>query len=630
MGEYLTHDCGIALLALRKPLEYYHKKYGTPFWGLRKLQVLLEKQHNRGQDGAGIGVVALDRPPGKPFMYRRRSTHPTPLLDIFSDLSRTVAHSQWANLYPYPSPDTIRHLKEQFPFLGEVMIGHLRYGTHADNGPEFCHPFVHRSYWLTRNLMLAGNFNMTNNDELFAKLVELGQHPPFTNDTLLILERFVYYLERENDRLYQHYHAKGMPRQEISRQIARELDLQGVVRSVVKGLDGGYVITGILGHGTSFVLRDPHGIRPAFYYEDEEVVVVTSERPPIRTAFHQPFGPIREVPPGHLLMVSPEGQTNMVPVAATVPQRQCAFERIYFSRGNDEDVYQDRKRLGQTLAPRLLEILETTDNTVFSYIPNTAEVAFLGMMEAIEKHRLEQRLRTTPRPSVREIMQARPRIEKLAQKDTKIRTFISQEQGRQELVQYVYDVTYGLVRPGKDRIVVLDDSIVRGTTLRESIIRILARLQPTEIIIASSAPPICFPDCYGIDMAKLHDLIAFQAAIDILDGMGRKAFIKRIYNESRRLLEKPREAATYNPVKALYAAVDETALYERIARLVTPPDVHVPVRIVYQTIEGLHRALPHHHGDWYFTGDYPTPGGNRVACRAFINFYEKRDERAYA
>ncbi len=628
MGESLTHECGIALLALRKPLVFYHEKYGTPFWGLQKLQVLLEKQHNRGQDGAGIGVVALDKPPGTPFLYRRRSTHAAPLLDIFSGLTKAINQSGWQNLYP--SPDAIQHLKKQLPFLGEVMLGHLRYGTHAHHGTEFCHPFVHRSHWLSRNLMLAGNFNMTNNEELFQKLIELGQHPPFTNDTLLILERFVYYLDRENNRIYQQYYEEGLTRREITRRIMEELDLEGVVRSVVKGLDGGYVMAGALGHGTAFVVRDPHGIRPAFYYENDEVVVVASERPPIRTAFHEPFEAIEEVPPGHVLIIDRDGYLTVRRVSPPAGAAQCTFERIYFSRGNDEAVYQDRKRLGRELAPMVWKVIEDSPtDTVFSYIPNTAEVAFLGMMEAIEEYQLHQLLQQTPGPTVETLRQARPRIEKLAHKDTKIRTFISQEQGRNELVQYVYDVTYGLVRPGQDRIVVVDDSIVRGTTLRESIIRILARLQPREIIIVSSAPPIRFPDCYGIDMAKLHDLVAFQAAIAILREQHREDLIEYVYEQSRLLLKKPRSESLENPVKSIYRAVKEEALYARIAQLVTPPDVSTPVRVIYQSLEGLHRALPHHHGDWYFTGDYPTPGGNRVACRAFINFYEKRDERAY-
>ncbi len=627
MGEALAHECGIALLVLRKPLEYYHRKYGSPFWGLNRLQILLEKQHNRGQDGAGIGVVALDKPPGQPFMFRRRSTAAAPLLDIFSSLQSEIA--RWhapASL----TADDITALKARFPFLGEIMLGHLRYGTHAESGVEFCHPFVHRSHWMSRNLMLAGNFNMANNEELFQKLVELGQHPPFTNDTLLILERFVHYLDRENNRIYQQYYEEGLTRRQISERLRDELDLRRVIQDVVKGLDGGYVIGGVVGHGDAFVVRDPHGIRPAYYYEDDEVVAVASERPPLRTAFHRPFEAIHEVPAGHAMIVDRRGRLSFHRVADEAPLRRCSFEHIYFSRGNDEEVYQSRKRLGHELAPRVLEALggDITD-TVFSYIPNTAEVAFLGMVEQIRKHQIEHLLRHTPSPTPDQWLAAEPRIEKLAVKDTKIRTFIAQENGRNDLVQYVYDVTYRLVRPGKDRIVVVDDSIVRGTTLRESIIRILARLQPAQILIVSSAPPIRFPDCYGIDMAKLHDLVAFQAAIDILHETGREQLIEQVYDESRRLLDRPRPEATYNPVKRIYEAVDDENLFRRIARLVTPSDVDVPVHIIYQTLEGLHRALPHHRGDWYFTGDYPTPGGNRVACRAFVNFYEKRDERAY-
>ncbi len=628
MGDFLTHECGVALLVLRQPIEYYHQKYGTPFWGINRLQILLEKQHNRGQDGAGIGIISLNNPPGTPFLFRKRSTATAPLLDIFSSLTRKV---QEVHLNRPPSEETTHYLKSRYPFLGEVMIGHLRYGTHAENGVEFCHPFIHRSHWISRNLILAGNFNMANNEELFQKLVELGQHPPFTNDTLLILERFVHYLDRENNRIYHQYYEEGLTRRQISDRIRDELDLRRVVQDVIKGLDGGYIITGAVGHGDAFVVRDPHGIRPAFYYIDDEVVVVTSERPPIRTTFHQPFIDIQEIPPGHVLIVNRHGQVDIHQVTDPSPIRRCSFEHIYFSRGNDEEVYQSRKRLGKNLAPSVLAALRgEIAHTVFSYIPNTAEVAFLGMMEAIRQHQVEQLLQHVPRPTVDQLLHTEPRIEKLAVKDTKIRTFIAQENGRNDLVQYVYDVTYRLVRPNKDRIVVVDDSIVRGTTLRESIIRILARLQPTEIIIVSSAPPIRFPDCYGIDMAKLHDLVAFQAAVDILHQDGREHLIEQVYEKSLQLLKRPRPEATSNPVKIIYEAVDDARLYEQIGRLVTPPDLHIPVRIIYQTIEGLRQALPNHMGDWYFTGDYPTPGGNRVACRAFVNFYEQRDERAYA
>ena len=632
MSELIQHECGIALVRLRKPLEYYLGKYGTAFHALNKMQLLMEKQHNRGQDGAGIACVKMDPDPGTKYINRVRSNNEATIIDIFQQVFRGITKATQKN----PSlRNDVQWLKRNVDFSGELFLGHLRYGTFGGNGINALHPIIRENNWLTRNLVLAGNFNMTNVDELFHRLVSFGQFPTETSDTITILEKIGHFLDQENERLYREYKDQDFDKMEITRMISRNIDLQTILQRSSKYWDGGYVIAGLLGHGDAFVMRDPSGIRPAFYYQDEEIVAVASERPVIQTALNVLVEDIREISPGHALLIPARGEIKEVMCQPPREKKSCSFERIYFSRGTDLDIYQERKRLGKSLAPGILEVIGfDLENTVFSYIPNTASVAFYGLLEALQdfcnevKTEKLSRLKTPDPAEIRKILSIRPRAEQVAVKDVKMRTFITQDNARDDLVAHVYDITYGIIRDGVDKLVVIDDSIVRGTTLKQSIIRILDRLRPSEIIIASSAPQIRYPDCYGIDMAKLHDFIAFNAAISLLKESGQAGIINDVYKKCKAQERLPKEEVV-NYVKEIYKPFSARDISARIARLVTPETVKTPVTIVYQSIESLHQSCPGHTGDWYFTGDYPTPGGNKVVNQAFINYIEGRNVRAY-
>ena len=633
MSEAIKHECGIALVRLLKPLEYYQAKYGTSLYGLQKLHLLMQKQHNRGQDGAGMACVKFDLPPGKKYINRIRSNSATPIKSIFDKVYKELEVLR--EKHPKRLNDA-EWLKENIPFTGELFLGHLRYGTYGGNEVKNLHPLKRANNWKTRNLLLAGNFNMTNNDELLQHLVELGQYPQETSDTVTVLEKIGHFLDEENERLYRKLKKKGISKKEATAEIIKSLDLLPVLRESAKRWDGGYVIGGLLGHGDAFVMRDPAGIRPAFYYADDEIVVAASERPVIQTALNVPIEKVKEIKPAHALIIRKNGTLREEAFIDPLPKKSCSFERIYFSRGSDRDIYLERKKLGYLLGDPVLEAIGyDLKNTVFSYIPNTASVAFQGLVERLndftieqveQKILAEQGKLTQERLNV--IFANRPRIETIAVKDAKLRTFITTDNQRDDLVAHVYDVTYGIVRDKMDTLVVLDDSIVRGTTLRQSIIRILDRLHPKKIIIVSSAPQIRYPDCYGIDMARLGDFIAFRAAIALLKEHHQENIINEVYAKAKAQENLPKEEVV-NPVKAIYAPFTPEQLSAKIAQLVTAPDIQAGVEVIYQTIENLHQAIPHHKGDWYFTGDYPTPGGNKVVNRAFINYVEGKTGRAY-
>lgn len=633
MSEAIKHECGIALVRLLKPLEFYLVKYGTAFYGLNKLHLLMEKQHNRGQDGAGIACIKFDLDPGEKYMNRERSGAEAPVNDIFLKIFEHI------NLIHEKSPDRLRDvnwLKSNMDFTGELFVGHLRYGTFGKNDLRNVHPVIRENNWKTKNLILAGNFNLTNVNELFNKLVELGQYPVETSDTVTMLEKIGHFLDEENEELYRRFKQEGFIKKEISHQIAEHLDLQKILSRASAQWDGGYAIAGLLGHGDAFVLRDPSGIRPAFYYADDEVVVVTSERPAIQTAFDVPFEKISEVKPGHALVIKKNGEFDQYQCKEPADKKSCSFERIYFSRGTDADIYRERKKLGALLTP---EILKTVDynlsDTVFSYIPNTATVAFYGLVETlndfcnkVKTERLLKHRDSLTDEKVAEILSLAPRVEKVAVKDIKLRTFITQDLGRDDLVAHVYDVTYGIIRTGHDTLVVLDDSIVRGTTLRQSIIRILDRLGPKHIVIASSAPQIRYPDCYGIDMAKLGDFIAFNATIALLKETRQTHIINEVYKKCKEQ-EKGSCEVMVNYVKDIYRPFSAERISLKISEMVKPEFAKAKVSVIFNTIENLHEACHGHTGDWYFTGNYPTPGGNMVVNRSFINYIEGRNERAY-
>jgi amidophosphoribosyltransferase len=633
MSEAINHECGIALIRLLKPLEFYLAKYGSSIYGFTKLHLLMEKQHNRGQDGAGIAGIKFDVPPGRKYIDRIRSNSTSPINDIFKQVFDHLAEIR------EKTPERIHDvnwLKRHVEFTGELFMGHLRYGTFGKNNIENLHPVVRNNNWMTRNLVLAGNFNMTNVDELFNKLVELGQYPVETSDTITILEKIGHFLDEANEELYRSFKDKGVSKKDSTGLIARDIDIQQILQQASANWDGGYAIAGMFGHGDAFVMRDPSGIRPAFYYADDEVVIAASERPVIQTAFNVPVGSIHEVKPGHALIIKKNGSHSESLINEPLEKRSCSFERIYFSRGTDVDIYKERKSLGRLLTRSILQAVDhDLDNTVFSYIPNTAAVAYYGMVEELnhfcDKIKIERIIQLQGQVTTKkleEIFRLNPRIEKIAVKDIKLRTFITQDAQRDDLVAHVYDVTYGAVRAGVDNLVVLDDSIVRGTTLKQSIIRILDRLGPRKIIIASSAPQIRYPDCYGIDMAKLTDFIAFQAAIELLKGTKQTHILNDVYKKAKAQENLPKEKVI-NYVKAIYKPFTAIQISDKISQLVTPPGIKAKVQIVYQTIEDLHEAIPEHTGDWYFTGDYPTPGGNRVVNRSFINYIEGRNERAY-
>jgi len=633
MSELIKHECGIALLRLRKPLEYYLGKYGTSFYALNKMHLMMQKQHNRGQDGAGIANVKLDMDPGVKYINRYRSNTSTPIVDTFNYI-----YSKFIEIekeHPKLLKD-VNWLKKNMPFSGEVFLGHLRYGTFGGHGVENLHPVMRESNWITKNLVLAGNFNMTNVDELFGHLVELGQYPIETTDTITILEKIGHFLDEENEVHYQKYKKQGLVKREISDKIAEDLNIQQILINAAKRWDGGYAIAGMLGHGDAFVMRDPSGIRPVFYYYDDEIAVAASERPVIQTTFDVKAENVKELKPGYVLIIKKDGSIDELNFTPVLERKACSFERIYFSRGTDKDIYQERKNLGKLLVPAILtSINHDFENTVFSYIPNTAAVAFKGLIEElnsfcnrIKSDRIIELGKDVTAEKLEKILSLSPRVEDIAVKDVKLRTFITKDTGRNDLVGHVYDITYGVIRKGVDNLLVIDDSIVRGTTLKQSIIRILDRLKPRKIVIASSAPQIRYPDCYGIDMAKLSDFVAFKATVDLLHETHQEHVINEVYKKSKAQEGLPKEEIV-NYIKEIYKPFTAQQISDKIAEIVTPPGVNTKVEIIYQTIEDLHTAIPHHTGDWYFTGNYPTPGGNKVVNQSFINYVEKKDVRAY-
>ncbi|MFN3530739.1 MAG: class II glutamine amidotransferase [Bacteroidia bacterium] len=631
MSDAIKHECGIALLRLKKPISHYHEKYGSALYGLNKLYLLMEKQHNRGQDGAGMASIKLEVPPGERYISRARSVHAQPIKDLFS---RIYANFEEAKEIDPAVFSDVNRMQRELPYMGELLLGHLRYGTHGKNTIEACHPFLRQNNWKTRNLVVAGNFNMTNVEELFNQLVALGQHPKEKADTVTVMEKIGHFLDEENDELVARYRNEGLDKLGIQERIAHEIDIVRILKRASKYWDGGYAMAGLLGHGDAFVLRDPNGIRPAYFYEDEEVCVVASERTAILTAFNVPVESINEIKPGHALIIRKNGQLSMDEILKTQKPTYCSFERIYFSRGNDIAIYKERKKLGELLVPAILKSVNADlKNTVFSYIPNTAETAFYGMVKGVEdyldQHKAEIIRSNEPMDDARleQLLSLRPRVEKAAIKDAKLRTFITDDSQRDELVAHVYDTTYGILEPGKDNLVVIDDSIVRGTTLKQSIITILGRLKPRKIVIVSSAPQIRYPDCYGIDMSRMGEFVAFRAAIALLEERGMWNLINDVY-----LLCKSQEKLPphqiVNHVKKIYDQFSDEEISSKIAQLVTPEGFDIPVELIFQSIENLHHATSHA-GDWYFSGNYPTPGGNRVVNKAFINYIEKNNQRSY-
>jgi amidophosphoribosyltransferase len=633
MSDPIKHECGIALLRLKKPLEYYLDKYGSALWGLNKMHLLMEKQHNRGQDGAGIANIKLDMQPGERYISRTRSVQKNPTQDIFDQINAKFKAIYDEN--PAALKD-VNFLKQNVGFTGEVFLGHLRYGTYGRNSIESCHPFLRQSNWMTRNLVVAGNFNLTNVDELFDVLVELGQHPKEKSDTVTVMEKIGHFLDVENDELYAHYKSLGYAKADIYARIQDEIKIDKILKKASERWDGGYAMAGLLGHGSAFVLRDPSGIRPAFWYEDDEICVVASERPVIQTAFNLKVEDIQELKPGHALIIEKKGQVKEIEINAPRKLAQCSFERIYFSRGSDADIYKERKALGRLIVKDVLDSVgHDYDNSVFSFIPNTAEVSFYGLIKGLEEALNQDKIKQiqalgtgASTEAIAEVVNRRARIEKIAIKDAKLRTFITQDDSRDDLVAHVYDITYGSVRRGTDNLIVIDDSIVRGTTLRQSILRILDRLGPKKIVVVSSAPQIRYPDCYGIDMAKMGDFIAFEAAIALLRETGKAHLIDEVYRAALEQVQLPKEQVK-NVVQRIYEPFTDTEISAKIAQMLTPEGMQADVEIIYQTVENLHIACPDHTGDWYFTGNYPTPGGNKVVNRAFINWMEKRNVRAY-
>lgn len=633
MSDAIKHECGIALLRLKKPLDFYLQKYGSALYGVNKLHLLMEKQHNRGQDGAGLANIKFDMQPGERYISRTRSIAKSPIQDIFDQINERF--EQIADENPENLKD-VEYLKKNAGFTGELFLGHLRYGTFGRNSIESCHPFLRQNNWITRNLVVAGNFNLTNVDDLFDVLVRVGQHPKEKSDTVTVLEKIGHFLDVENDELFKQYKILGYSNTDIYQKIAEQINLVKILKKASEDWDGGYAMAGLLGHGDAFVLRDPNGIRPAFWYEDEEICVVASERPVIQTAFNLKVEDIQELKPGHALIIKKNGNVTEELINEPLTPLKCSFERIYFSRGSDADIYKERKALGRLIVPQVLKTVDYDfDNSVFSFIPNTAEVSFYGLIKGLEEHLNEEKIKQIQalgaNPSleaIEEIIHRRARIEKLAIKDAKLRTFITQDDTRDDLVANVYDITYGGIRPYTDNLIVIDDSIVRGTTLKQSILRILDRLNPKKIVVVSSAPQIRFPDCYGIDMAKMGDFIAFEATIQLLRDTNQTSIIDEVYKKCLEQVNLPKEQVR-NYVKEIYAPFTDEQVSAKIAELLTPPTIKAKVEIVFQSVENLHVACPNHLGDWYFTGNYPTPGGNKVVNKAFINWVEKRNERAY-
>lgn len=633
MSDQIKHECGIAMIRLLKPLDFYKEKYGTWMYGLNKLYLLMEKQHNRGQDGAGLVSLKIDNTPGEEYLDRLRSVKPNPIKDIFDQIFKIYGKAGKKNAKHFSDPDWA---KRHLPFSGEAYLGHLRYGTFGRNSIEFAHPVMRQNNWRSRNLVLAGNFNLTNTDDLFNKLVELGQHPSAYTDTVTVLEKVGHFLDQENELKFRQYKNEGLSNRDISPKIEDTLDIKKVLENASRDWDGGYAIAGMIGHGDLFVTRDPWGIRPAFYYADDEIVVVASERPVIQTVMNVKWDKVQEVNPGEALIVRKDGRIQKEFVRVPYERKSCSFERIYFSRGSDRDIYQERKNLGRFLAPLLLEKVNYNfKDTVFSYIPNTAETAFYGLMEGVREHMINWKKKQIKalnggltEENVAEIVAVEPRMEKIAVKDVKLRTFISNDNGRNDLVAHVYDVTYGVVKNHEDTLVVIDDSIVRGTTLKESILRILDRLNPKKIIIVSSAPQIRYPDCYGIDMAQLSKFVAFNAAIELLKDTNQEHIIEEVYQQCLEQQNLPKEEIV-NYVKEIYRPFTPEQISNKIAQMLKPDDCAAEVEIVFQSVENLHKASPNHTGDWYFTGDYPTPGGNKVVNTSFLLYHEGKEGRAY-
>lgn len=632
MSDILKHECGIALIRLLKPLEYYKEKYGSAFYGVNKMYLMMEKQHNRGQDGAGFASIKLDMHPGERYISRVRSIEQQPIQDIFAQINERINNE----LTQHPEyHDDVDLQKRNIPYLGELLLGHVRYGTFGKNSVESVHPFLRQNNWMHRNLIVAGNFNMTNVTQLFNNLVELGQHPKEKADTITIMEKIGHFLDDAVSKIYKDLKKEGYSKNECSPLIAERLNIAKILRRSSKNWDGGYAMAGLLGHGDSFVLRDPAGIRPAYYYIDDEVVVVASERPVIQTVFNVAFEDVIELDPGHAIITKKSGETRIKKIIEPLERKACSFERIYFSRGSDAEIYQERKALGKLLMPKVLEAIDDdTENTVFSYIPNTAETSFFGMIETVEEHLNEKKTKAIlagngklSAKRVTEILSERPRIEKIAIKDVKLRTFITEDSSRDDLVAHVYDVTYGVIKP-TDNLVIIDDSIVRGTTLKKSIIKMMDRLSPKKIVVVSSAPQIRYPDCYGIDMANLESLVAFRAALALLKDHNKYDLVKEVYEKCKAQVDL-KDKDVKNFVKDIYSPFTDEEISEKISELLSDEEVNADVDIIFQPVENLHKACPKNLGDWYFTGDYPTVGGNRVVNRAFINFYEGNKERAY-
>lgn len=629
MSDQIKHECGIALIRLRKPLQYYIDKYQSPVYGASKLYLLMQKQHNRGQDGAGVANIKINIEPGYRYISRYRSVEAQAVTLIFDKIMKKYRKAEKEGGEKYFDAEW---LKKNYGFTGELWLGHLRYGTHGINSIEKCHPFLRQNNWRSRNLVVAGNFNMTNVDELFNKLIELGQHPKEKTDTVTVMEKIGHFLDEENQLLFDNY-KEEYTNQEITDIIEEKLDLKRVLKRSCKDFDGGYAMAGLIGHGSAFVARDPAGIRPAYYYANDEVVVVASEKPAIKTAFGINYSDIREIEPGHALIIEKDGSYHEEKFIKKLPKRSCSFERIYFSRGSDPDIYQERKMLGELLVPQILKAINhDLQNTVFSYIPNTAETAFLGMMAGLEKYLIKQRKKVilkekiTDPKKLEEILSFRPRVEKLVIKDAKLRTFITDDQHRDDLVANVYDTTYEVVKKKVDTLVVIDDSIVRGTTLEKSILTLLDRLEPKKIVVVSSAPQIRFPDCYGIDMSKMKDFIAFRAVLKLLEDHNKEHLLDEVYEKCVAQADEP---DVNNFVKELYDPFTDDQISAKISEIVKPKTLNAEVEVIYQTVANLHKACPDHLGDWYFTGNYPTRGGNRVVNKAFINFMRGVAVRAY-
>ena len=632
MSDAIKHECGIALIRLLKPLEYYKEKYGTAFYGVNKMYLMMEKQHNRGQDGAGFASIKLNTKPGERYISRIRSVQQQPIQDIFSQINERV--SKELALHPeYINDVTLQ--KKHIPYIGELFLGHVRYGTFGKNSAESVHPFLRQNNWMHRNLIVAGNFNMTNVKELFNNLVELGQHPKEYTDTITIMEKIGHFLDDAVSKIYKNLKEEGYNKSECSPLIAERLNVAKILKRAAKNWDGGYAMAGLLGHGDSFVLRDPAGIRPAYFYKDDEVVVVASERPVIQTVFNVDFKNVIELKPGHAIITKKSGETSVKKILAPLERKACSFERIYFSRGSDSEIYQERKMLGKLLMPKVLEAINNdTKNTVFSYIPNTAETSFYGMIETAEAFLNSKKTKAILRgkrsisaEKVTDILSERLRIEKIAIKDVKLRTFITEDSSRDDLVAHVYDITYGVIKPS-DNLVIIDDSIVRGTTLKKSIIKMMDRLHPKKIIVVSSAPQIRYPDCYGIDMANLESLIAFKATLALLKETDQYHIIEEVYKKCKAQVNLD-DVDVMNFVKEIYEPFTDEEISNKISELLSDETVNAEVTIIFQSVENLNKACPKNLGDWYFTGNYPTLGGNRVVNKAFINFYEGNNERAY-